>query len=142
MKRFKEYAIILTVGGIYYFLLEILWRGYSHWVMMMVGGASALLLYVINEKLRAVPFVLKCFLGAGIITVAELLSGIVVNLWLGWDVWDYSELRYNLLGQISIKTSLLWLLLCVPAFALSDIVKQIFILKGEGSGKKIKKAES
>ena len=76
-------------------------------------------------------------LGAGIITAAELLSGIVVNLWLGWDIWDYTKLQYNLMGQISLKTSLLWMLLCIPAFVISDIVKEIFLIKGANSGKKI-----
>ena len=113
MKRFKEYAIITMVGGVYYFLLEILWRGYSHWAMIIVGGISAAFLYLINEKLSAVSFFSKCLLGAGIITAAELLSGIVVNLWL------------------------LWMLLCIPAFVISDIVKEIFLIKGANSGKKI-----
>lgn len=137
MKKFKEYAIITTVGGVYYFLLEILWRGYSHWAMIIVGGISAAFLYLINEKLSVVSFFSKCLLGAGIITAAELLSGIVVNLWLGWDIWDYTKLQYNLMGQISLKTSLLWMLLCIPAFVISDIVKEIFLIKGVNSGKKI-----
>ena len=137
MKRFKEYAIITMVGGVYYFLLEILWRGYSHWAMIIVGGISAAFLYLINEKLSAVSFFSKCLLGAGIITAAELLSGIVVNLWLGWDICDYTKLQYNLMGQISLKTSLLWMLLCIPAFVISDIVKEIFLIKGANSGKKI-----
>ena len=136
MKRFKEYVIITTVGGIYYYLLEILWRGYSHWAMIIVGGISAALVYVINEKTDNICFFLRCIVGALGITVAELLSGIIVNIWLKLNIWDYSRLQYNLLGQISIRTSLLWFLLCVPAFAISYIVREIFKAKGEIYGEK------
>lgn len=141
MKRFKEYAIITLIGGLFYFLLEILWRGYSHWVMILVGGVSALLIYVVDEKLGRIGLISKCIIGALGITVAELLSGIIVNIWLQLDIWDYSRLQYNFLGQISIKTSVLWFLLSVPAFILSGIVREIFKTKGENYGKKAKKAK-
>ncbi len=141
MKRFKEYVIIASIGGLYYFLLEILWRGYSHWIMILVGGISAALIYLVDEKLGRISLISKCIIGALAITIAELLSGIIVNIWLQLDIWDYSKLQYNFLGQISIKTSFLWFLLCVPAFILSGIVREIFKIKGENYGEKVKKAK-
>ncbi len=138
----KEYAIIALVGGSYYYFLEILWRGYSHYAMVIVGGASALLLYLINKRLDSVNLIVKCLIGAVVITIAELLGGIILNIYLKWDIWDYSRLKYNFLGQISIRTSFLWMVLCFPAFIAGDIVKEIFVLKGDNSGKKNRKTEN
>lgn len=137
MKRLKEYVIIAIIGGIYYFLLEILWRGYSHWVMIIVGGLCAALIYLVDERLSRKSLISKCVIGALCITLAELFSGIILNIWLQLDIWDYSRLQYNVLGQISIRTSLLWMLLCVPAFMISYIVREIFKTKGETYGKKV-----
>ncbi len=144
MKKYKKYAIITIVGGLYYFLLEVLWRGYSHWTMIMTGGACVLFLYLINDKLSSVPFLARCALGSLIITAAELAVGLVVNVWLGWDVWDYSDKSFNIMGQICLNSSLIWFLLCIPGFAASRIVKEIFAAaEGESNdGKKIPKTES
>ncbi len=125
MKNAYKYVIITTAGGLYYYLLEILWRGHSHWTMIPIGGVCVLFLYIINDKLERVPFAYRCVLGSLIITAAELAAGIIVNLVLHLDVWDYSDKSFNILGQISLNSSLLWLALCVPAFAACRIVKKI-----------------
>ena len=39
----------------------------------------------------------------------------VVNLLLGWGVWDYTNRPFNLLGQICLLFSGLWTLLSLPA---------------------------
>ncbi len=135
MKRCAEYAIIGFAGGIYYLLLEILWRGYSHPAMIAVGGASLVAIYALNNKLKRVGLLGKSIIGAFIITACELVSGAVINLWLGWNVWDYSVLKYHVLGQISLRTSLLWLALCIPALMVCSIAKEIFELEGESCGK-------
>ena len=126
------YGIIATVGGGYYFILEILWRGYSHWTMIIIGGICALGVYVANDKLHSVPFVIRCVIGSAIITLAELAGGLVVNKFLGLDVWDYTDNILNLWGQICPTTSFLWFLLCIPGFAASSIIKKIITsTKGE-----------
>lgn len=61
------------------------------------------------------PLWLRALAGAGIITVVELVVGLVVNRWLGWSVWDYSALPLNLWGQITPIYSSLWFLLCLGA---------------------------
>lgn len=102
-----------------------------------------MLLYIINDRLSNISFALRCVLGCLIITLAELAVGIAVNIWLGWDVWDYSDKRFNILGQICLNSSVIWFLLCVPGFAASKIVKEIFLLKGEvSSGTKTPKTEN
>lgn len=50
-------------------------------------------------------------IGAIIITALEFIVGVIVNLILKWNIWDYSMLPFNILGQISLPFSLIWFLL-------------------------------
>jgi uncharacterized membrane protein len=62
-------------------------------------------------------------LGAIIITGLEFLTGVLVNLWLGLSVWDYSYMPFNLLGQICLPYSILWLLLSAVIILLDDFLR-------------------
>ena len=44
----------------------------------------------------------------------EFYTGCLVNLRLGWQVWDYSAMPFNLLGQVCPGFLLLWLALSLP----------------------------
>ena len=37
-KLINKYLFLLTVGGLLYLLIELLWRGWSHWTMFVLGG--------------------------------------------------------------------------------------------------------
>ena len=120
----KRVSALFMTGGALYFLFETLWRGYSHWTMFVLGGLCFVLVGGLNEFLPwEMPLVRQMLLGGLIITVGELLTGIVVNLWLGWNVWDYSLLPGNLWGQICPQYSLLWVLLSGPIIILDDILR-------------------
>ena len=94
------------VGGSAYGGIEILWRGFTHISMIILGGLCFLgLLRISQYKLNLVS---KSVAGGGMITVAELLAGIILNIWLSLDVWDYSDQRFQLLGQVSLKYFVLW----------------------------------
>ena len=95
--------IIFTAGAAGYTLLEVLWRGHSHWSMAAAGGISLLLLSKVFHKLAAAPIYFKSIIGGGIITIIEFCFGAVFNLGLGMHVWDYSELPYNCYGQICLR---------------------------------------
>ena len=66
------------------------------------------------------PLILQGAIGSGIVTVLELVSGIILNLWLGLGIWDYSNMPFNLLGQICLPFTLLWVALSIVAVALDD----------------------
>jgi len=42
---------------------------------------------------------------------------VLVNMRLGWGVWDYSEMPGNVLGQICPTFSAIWFVLCLVFFA-------------------------
>ena len=121
-----EAVIVFISGAAGYPLIELLWRGHTHWTMALVGGICFLLIYL-NEKRNARKTLLnRCLTGCMIITVTELVCGIIVNKILGWDVWDYSDMPVNFMGQICITYSALWFLLVIPLIYLCTVVKKLF----------------
>lgn len=104
---------IFTIGALGYGLIETLFRGYTHWTMMLTGGACLLTLSYFNRQCKNMSVFLKAAGGAFIITVYEFAVGVIVNLWYGWNVWDYSMHTGNLLGQICPLFTFLWFLLCL-----------------------------
>lgn len=126
MKKFEELIIVFLLGAVGYSGLEVLWRGYTHWTMAITGGICFLLLYTLNHKMAHAKLWKKCLVGSLVITTVEFTVGCIVNLMLGWNVWDYSRLGPNILGQVSLVYSLLWFLLCTPIMYLSDFLQKKF----------------
>lgn len=113
--------LLIGIGGLLYVLVELAFRGRSHWTMFLVGGLCFWLIGLINEVLTwEMPLWKQCIIGAVIVTAMEFLAGCIINLWLGWDVWDYSNMPFNVLGQICLPFSLLWVLASAVAIVLDD----------------------
>lgn len=110
----KKNIMIFLIGAMGYGLMEIGFRGFTHWTMLVTGGVVFIILYYVNSKNENAPLWKKCLMGAFIITTIEFAVGCIVNLWLGWNVWDYSRYTYNFLGQISLAFTVLWFFLCIP----------------------------
>ncbi|MEG1584909.1 MAG: hypothetical protein RR361_07650, partial [Anaerovorax sp.] len=89
-KDYKTRYMIFLIGGIGYGLIEFFYRGFTHWTMMFTGGFCFLGLYLIDLHFPQASLIKKTALGVVLILVAEFLVGCIVNLWLGWNVWDYS----------------------------------------------------
>ena len=116
-----EIAVFL-LGACAYGTMEILFRGYTHWTMLITGGACVLTMYYMWDWILNLPVVLGALAGALIITFYEFFVGVLVNLKLGWQVWDYSSLPGNLWGQICPQFFLMWLLLSVPGLGLCRLL--------------------
>ncbi|MBR5782911.1 MAG: hypothetical protein IKY33_01650 [Clostridia bacterium] len=98
------------LGALGYGLLEILWRGYTHWSMLLTGGACLCGMRRICRSNKGIlHLAARC---AVLITAAELGVGLLVNR--KKQVWDYSRLRGNLSGQICPQYSALWFALSLP----------------------------
>ena len=110
----KKLKWLFMIGAIGYNWIELLARGRSHWSMSIAGGVSMVLLYLSNAILKGRSLWKKCLSGCMAITVIELLTGLLVNKYLKWNVWDYSERKFNLGGQICLLFSILWFFLCIP----------------------------
>lgn len=109
-----RFIILFLTGAVGYSMLEIIWRGYTHWTMFVLGGLCFFALYNLFSLLGTTPVLIKAVLGGVLITAAEFVSGYIVNIRLHWNVWSYAYMPHNFMGQICLTYSLLWVGLCVP----------------------------
>ena len=124
--RLAKHLILFSLGGLIYLIIEILFRGYTHQSMFFVGGLCFVLIGLINELLDpATPMLVQMFLSMILITTVEFVSGCVLNLILDLNVWDYSELWGNILGQISIPFMGAWFFLSAAGILLDDLLRHL-----------------
>jgi len=100
-----------VIGGAGYCILEILWRGRTHISMAFAGALSLLFIVYLCDRHTSLPLPLKATLSSVFISAIEFLIGIIVNLWLKFNVWDYSDNFGNIMGQVCPLYSILWFFL-------------------------------
>lgn len=92
-----------ALGGTIYYTFEVIFRGFSHWTMFVLGGICLefFLWQGLVTKWKDAMWrqILRCTV---FVTACEFTTGIVVNKWLGWNVWDYSDQPLQLFGQICV----------------------------------------
>jgi len=122
--RFLKYLLLFFLGGFIYGAIEILSRGFSHISMFIAGGLCFIGIGEINEILpKNTALTSQMLISAVIVTVIEFVTGMIVNVWLGLNVWDYSRQPFNLLGQVCLLYSILWFFLSLPAILLDDYLR-------------------
>ena len=118
--------LLWTWGGTVYYFLEVGWKLLREeperisWTMLVV----AVILCVPVERAGAempwaCPLWLQALCCAALVTVTELAAGLLLNVRLGFGIWDYSGLPLNLWGQICPQFSAIWWGLClvfIPVF--------------------------
>ena len=122
MKVLKK-CILFYLGGTAYMTLEFIWRGRSHGSMFLLGGGCFLLLGQLYKRCRRLCLSAKMLLGAALVTALELLTGLLVNR--SYRIWDYRDLPFQFLGQISLVFSLLWVPVSLGAMLLYDRAERI-----------------
>lgn len=118
--------LLWTWGGTVYYLLEVAYKSLTghperiSWTMLVV----AVILCIPVERCGAelpweYPLWLQALCCAILVTAVEFVSGLVLNVWLGLDIWDYSDLPFNFMGQICLQFFFVWWGLCfvfIPVF--------------------------
>ena len=123
MKTTAKELTIFTAGGLSYGLVELAWRSTTPISMFFVGGICFWLIGSIDEHGSTPSLIYQSVLSCLIVTSVEFTSGVFINIVLGLNVWDYSALPYNVLGQICLPFSALWLLISVPAIYFEDFLR-------------------
>ena len=145
MKNKFYIAKILAIWfilGTFYFTLEGIWRipkgGYANIVMLPIGGLCGICVGSINQipKFYNMKVIYQSIIGALIVTFIEFISGLVLNCYLGLGIWDYSNLPFNILGQICLLFSLIWLSIMPLCIWLEDKIR--YVLWNEGSNYSLK----
>ena len=124
MHQAGKALVLFSFGAVLYAAIEILWRGHTHWTMAVLGGLLFLLLGGLNNWLPwEMPLLWQIIIGTAIVTAAEFVVGCILNLWLGLEIWDYSNLPGNILGQICPQFTLAWAGLSLIAIVLDDYIR-------------------
>ena len=121
----KKLPLLFLIGAIIYPIIEILYRGYTHFSMAILGGVCFCSLFLIDKGLGPGKLLLKAFLSAIVITQLEFLCGVLVNLVLNLSVWDYSDRAFNILGQVCPLFSFYWFILCLFVLSTLSFEKEI-----------------
>lgn len=125
LKNIYKEGILFLIGGGIYIILECMWRGYSHKSMFIVGGICFAIVGLINEVFTEdMSLLFQAVVGSLIVTTLEFVSGYILNIKLGLDVWDYSNLPYNFMGQICLPFSLLWIIISAVAVIVDDEIRE------------------
>lgn len=115
---------IWSSGAFIYGLIEIAFRGFTHISMGVLAGVCLMLISQLNQRLgQEFPMVLKMLLSSIIITTLEFITGILVNVRLHMEVWDYSNAPLNLFGQICLPFAVAWFFLSFFGIRLIDFLK-------------------
>lgn len=116
MSLFNFYFFDFLLGGSAYCTLEVVYRGRTHFSMFFAGGIILASFVYFNRVHPNTPLIIKSLFGAMLITGVEFIFGVVFNLLLKMNVWDYSNVAFNVLGQICLPFTLIWFFLSLIAF--------------------------
>lgn len=120
----KKNMILFAIGGTSYCILELLYRSRTHWSMFVAGGICFFFCGLINEYLNYdISLIHQGIIGAIGITAVEFVTGCIVNILLGLNVWDYTHLPGNLIGQVCIQYSAIWIGVSIVAIVLDDYLR-------------------
>ena len=126
-KLFFKYLVLGDIGGIVYVIIELLYRGHSHWTMYLVSAISFILIGLINEFISwDMKLWKQMLIGAAIVTAMEFISGYIINIKLDWHVWDYSSLPFNIMGQVCLRFSIIWFFISFIAIIADDYLRYWF----------------
>lgn len=134
LKYVLQYILLFAIGGCGYYYVEVFTRGWSHFSMFYLGGICFCFFSIqkkvtwwkqgiLNQVVRCLVFLL----------CGEFITGCMVNLWKGWQVWDYSQVPLNLYGQICFPMALVFAILCYLALVFEDWI-QVYAFGQEHNG--------
>ena len=126
--KLSRYVFVFLMGFFLYGFVEVTGRGYTHWTMCITGGIVLTVIYTLSSR-PAARLIRTCLLGTAAITLIEFAVGVFDNLIMGWQVWDYSDIPLNILGQVCPLFSLLWFVLCIPAYFLCRLIDRRFTIR-------------
>lgn len=124
MKKTMMSSILFFIYGFMYYIIEVLYRGYSHWSMFFLGGLCGVIIGLLNEKNKTISVLKQGIYGALIVTILEFIIGYIVNILLGWNIWDYSDVPFNFWGQICLPFTIIWFILSIVCVYLDDFLRE------------------
>ena len=137
MNRLFKILFIWFIIGMIYFTVEGLWRipqgGYANIIMLPIGGLCGLLIGSVNQipKFYNMSVWKQSIIGTMITLIIEYISGYILNIKLGLEIWDYSDMFLNINGQVCLTFGLFWFLLMPLTIWLEDYIRFKFWKEGK-----------
>lgn len=102
--------------------------GWTSLWMFLVGGFCAAIVGSLNDKPRYYNLKMwqQVIIGGSLITAVELLAGVFFNLYLHLNLWNYSSIKFNFLGQLCLHNCIAWYLLSVVIIWLDDALSHYY----------------
>jgi uncharacterized membrane protein len=143
----RKHLIIFVMGFCFYTVIEVVFNAFfgnkspNFWTLKgdstfytgILGGVLLILLGKINEiswckKNCCLPVLAIC--GAVIVTLAEFVLGLILNVWLKLNLWTYEGMFLNIMGQVCLLYMVFWIFLAPLAFWLDDLLRWILYKVG------------
>lgn len=124
-----ELLLIWMIGGCTYYMIEILYRGRSHDSMFILGGICLVIIGLLNELpcTKKWYFETQVIVGDVVVLCLEFITGCIVNIGLGLEVWNYADQPGNILGQVCPLFAIIWLPIIAVAILLDDFIKHHYL---------------
>lgn len=100
-------------------MIELLYRGRTHWTMSVAGGMGVMLLRRVRAKHKSRPLWQQALLGGLSITAIEYVIGRGFNR--HHRIWDYRRMPLNLRGQICVPYTACW---CAISAAMLSLMRK------------------
>jgi Predicted membrane protein len=130
LKILAEYMTVFIIGAAVYSVCEICWRGYTHWTMTFAGGFCLICIYLSSNKYPDRMLWLQCAEGCLTITAIEFIIGYIVNIQLKWNVWDYTDIPFNIMGQVCLSYMAVWFIMSIPAVFICRLLRTKLFYRG------------
>ena len=115
MKKFIGKLGLFLSCGFIYCMIEILFRGWSHWSMFVLTGfLGVFCVDSINNTLSFdCDYIVQILISTILCTIEEGISGIILNVWLQLNVWNYSKMTFGtfFFGQCNVLFCFAWMLI-------------------------------
>lgn len=132
IKQWLKICILFLIGGFIYVAIELGFRGHSHWTMFLLGGLCFILIGGLNNYIPwEMSLIKQGLIGALIVTSLEFIFGLIFNLYFNLGIWDYSNMPFNILGQICLPFSIAWFFLSLVAIFVDDWLRYILFKEGK-----------
>lgn len=127
LKSILRYFTVFSFGALAYGLIEIMVRGFSHISMGLLGGLTMTLITILNNARRhGFPMIAQLLVTTAFITASELVTGIIININMQLNVWDYSDMPLNYKGQICLPFVFLWFMLSILGMIVDELLRWKF----------------
>lgn len=113
-KHIIRKAILFLICGLTYCGIEFIYRGWTHWSMFVLAGALGILCIDMPNNVWGydLDYLLQIAFSTALCTVCEGITGLIVNVKFGLNVWDYTNLPFTFFyGQCNLFFVFAWALI-------------------------------